>query len=113
MFLWPHHVDASNYHNDGHKREYDDVHLPVLPVGSGTIRGVKYYGYVRHSKRRCGNLFAGNHGENIMYQTSAAARLLSRRKIIEGSGAIDTRTLRCTDGLVDPLLERLKNVYGK
>ena len=27
-------------------------------------------------------------------------------------GAVDTRTLRCTDGLVDPLLERLKQVHG-
>ena len=27
-------------------------------------------------------------------------------------GAIDTRTLRCTDGFVDPLLERLKRVHG-
>jgi 3-deoxy-D-manno-octulosonate 8-phosphate phosphatase KdsC-like HAD superfamily phosphatase len=25
----------------------------------------------------------------------------------------DTRTLRCTDGFVDPLLERLKDVHGK
>ena len=31
----------------------------------------------------------------------------------EGDGAIDTRTLRCTDGFVDPLLERLQNVHGK
>ena len=27
-------------------------------------------------------------------------------------GAMDTRTFRCTDGLVDPLLERLKQVHG-
>jgi hypothetical protein len=27
-------------------------------------------------------------------------------------GAADTRALRCTDGLVDPLLERLKQVHG-
>jgi hypothetical protein len=27
-------------------------------------------------------------------------------------GAMDTRTLRCTDGFVDPLLERLKQVHG-
>jgi hypothetical protein len=26
--------------------------------------------------------------------------------------AVDTRTYRCTDGLVDPLLERLKQVHG-
>jgi hypothetical protein len=26
--------------------------------------------------------------------------------------AVDTRTLRCSDGLVDPLLERLKRVHG-
>ena len=25
---------------------------------------------------------------------------------------VDTRTLRCNDGLVDPLLERLKRVHG-
>ena len=25
----------------------------------------------------------------------------------------DTRAIRCTDGYVDPLLERLKDVYGK
>jgi 3-deoxy-D-manno-octulosonate 8-phosphate phosphatase KdsC-like HAD superfamily phosphatase len=30
----------------------------------------------------------------------------------ESDGAIDTRTLRCTDGFVDPLLERLKDVHG-
>jgi hypothetical protein len=27
-------------------------------------------------------------------------------------GAVDTRTLRCHDGLIDPLLERLKQVHG-
>jgi hypothetical protein len=27
-------------------------------------------------------------------------------------GAVDTRTRRCSDGLVDPLLERLKRVHG-
>jgi hypothetical protein len=27
-------------------------------------------------------------------------------------GAMDTRTFRCTDGFVDPLLERLKSVHG-
>ena len=27
-------------------------------------------------------------------------------------GTVNTRTLRCTDGLVDPLLERLKQVHG-
>jgi hypothetical protein len=27
-------------------------------------------------------------------------------------GAVDTRTLRRHDGLVDPLLERLKQVHG-
>jgi len=26
--------------------------------------------------------------------------------------AIDTRALRCTDGFIDPLLERLKQVHG-
>ena len=31
----------------------------------------------------------------------------------EGDGATDRRMLRCTDGFVDPLLERLKDVYGK
>jgi len=29
----------------------------------------------------------------------------------ESDGAIDTRTLRCTNGFVDPLLERLKEVH--
>ena len=28
------------------------------------------------------------------------------------NGAVDTRALRCSDGLVDPLLERLKHVHG-
>jgi hypothetical protein len=27
-------------------------------------------------------------------------------------GAVDTRMLRCSDGFVDPLLERLKQVHG-
>jgi hypothetical protein len=31
----------------------------------------------------------------------------------ESYGAIDTRTLRCSSGFVDPLLERLKDVHGK
>jgi hypothetical protein len=31
----------------------------------------------------------------------------------EGDGAIDTRTLRCSNGFVDPLLERLKDIHGK
>ena len=31
----------------------------------------------------------------------------------ERDGAIDKRTLRCTNGFVDPLLERLKDVHGK
>jgi hypothetical protein len=28
------------------------------------------------------------------------------------NGAVGTRALRCSDGLVDPLLERLKHVHG-
>jgi len=32
---------------------------------------------------------------------------------LESDGAIDTRTSRCTDGFVDPLLERLQKVHGK
>jgi hypothetical protein len=31
----------------------------------------------------------------------------------EGDGAITTRTLRCTNGFTDPLLERLKDIHGK
>jgi 3-deoxy-D-manno-octulosonate 8-phosphate phosphatase KdsC-like HAD superfamily phosphatase len=31
----------------------------------------------------------------------------------ESDGAIDTRALRCTNGFIDPLLERLKDVHGK
>ena len=31
----------------------------------------------------------------------------------ESDGATDTRTLRCADGFVDPLLRRLKDVHGK
>ena len=33
--------------------------------------------------------------------------------VLESDRAIDPRTLRCTDGFVDPLLERLQNVHGK
>ena len=32
---------------------------------------------------------------------------------LDREGAIDTRTSRCADGFVDPLLERLQNVHGK
>jgi hypothetical protein len=28
-------------------------------------------------------------------------------------GTIDTRAIRCRDGLVDPLLERLKKIHGE
>jgi hypothetical protein len=31
----------------------------------------------------------------------------------EGGSAIDTRTLRCTNGFIDPLLAKLKVVHGK
>ena len=31
----------------------------------------------------------------------------------EGGSAIGTRTLRCTNGLIDPLLKRLKDAHGK
>ena len=31
----------------------------------------------------------------------------------ESDGAIDTRTLRCTNGFIDPLLAKLKDVHGK
>jgi hypothetical protein len=27
-------------------------------------------------------------------------------------GAVDTRALRCSDGIIDPLLERLKRAHG-
>jgi len=30
----------------------------------------------------------------------------------EHDGAVDTRTLRCTNGLVDPLLQRLKQTHS-
>ena len=32
---------------------------------------------------------------------------------LDRDAAIDTRTSRCTDGFVDPLLERLQNIHGK
>ena len=28
-------------------------------------------------------------------------------------GALDTRTFRCSNGFIDPLLERLKDIHGK
>ena len=31
----------------------------------------------------------------------------------DDGAAIDTRSLRCTDGFIDPLLKRLKDVHGK
>ena len=31
----------------------------------------------------------------------------------ESDGAIGTRTLRCTNGFIDPLLAKLKDVHGK
>ena len=31
----------------------------------------------------------------------------------DNGAAIDTRRLRCTDGFVDPLLRKLKDVHGK
>jgi len=31
----------------------------------------------------------------------------------DDGSAIDTRRLRCTDGFVDPLLRKLKDVHGK
>jgi hypothetical protein len=31
----------------------------------------------------------------------------------ESDGAIDTRTLRSTDGFIDPLLQRLKDIHRK
>jgi hypothetical protein len=31
----------------------------------------------------------------------------------ESDGAIGTRTLRCTNGFIDPLLKKLKDVHGK
>ena len=31
----------------------------------------------------------------------------------ESDGALDTRTFRRTNGFIDPLLERLKDVHGK
>ena len=31
----------------------------------------------------------------------------------EGGSAIGTRTLRCTNGFIDPLLKKLKDVHGK
>jgi hypothetical protein len=31
----------------------------------------------------------------------------------EGGSAIDTRTLRCTNGFIDPLLKKLKDIHGK
>ena len=31
----------------------------------------------------------------------------------ENNAALDTRTLRCSNGFIDPLLERLKDVHGK
>ena len=33
--------------------------------------------------------------------------------VSEHDDAVDTRVLRCTDGVVDPLLERLKQVHGE
>ena len=33
--------------------------------------------------------------------------------LVIGNSSIDTRTLRCSNGFVDPLLERLKDIHGK
>ena len=33
--------------------------------------------------------------------------------VVSHDESVDTRVLRCTDGVVDPLLERLKQVHGE
>ncbi|MGB8106115.1 MAG: hypothetical protein WCF47_17770, partial [Pseudolabrys sp.] len=48
--------------------------------------------------------------EKVMRRADELGVLLATSDDYEG--AVDARALRCSDGLVDPLLERLKHVHG-
>jgi hypothetical protein len=76
----------------------DDVLIRQQPI---TGMSLKILGALLHTNR-----------ETLMRRADELGVSLIVSSDHDHEGAIDTRMLRCTDGFVDPLLERLKQVHG-
>ena len=85
--------------NTQHKRNFtpsDDALIRQQPV---TRIGIKTLATMLHTSQ-----------ERVMRRADELGVSLA---ISDGhDGAVDTRALRCSDGLVDPLLERLKRLHS-
>src|SRR5690349_19418465 len=93
----PEHMRGVN--NDHRRKNFtpsDDVLIPQQPV---TGIGVKRLAAILRTNQAALRERATELGVSLIIGD-------------ENDGAIDTRTLRCSNGFVDPLLERLKNVHG-
>jgi hypothetical protein len=93
----PHHMRGVN--NDHRRKNFtpsDDVLIRQQPV---TGIGVKRLAAILRTNQAALRERATELGVSLIIGD-------------ENDGAIDTRTLRCSNGFVDPLLERLKNVHG-
>ena len=94
----PNHVRGMNNH---HRRKNftpsDDLLIRQQPV---TGIGLKRLAWILRTNQETLRHRATELGVSLIFSG-------------ESEGAIDTRTLRCTHGFVDPLLERLKDVHGK
>ena len=85
--------------NKQHTRNFtrsDDALILEQPV---TRIGVKILARMLHTSQ-----------ERVMHRADELGVSLDISD--DHDGAVDTRTLRCSAGLVDPLLERLKRVHG-
>ena len=60
------------------------------------------------SLKRLAEILRTNHASVRQRATELGVLL-----VIGDESTIDTRTLRCSNGFVDPLLERLKDIHGK
>ena len=95
-------IEAKAYagmNNTQHKRNFtpsDDALIRQQPV---TRIGLKTLATMVHTSQ-----------ERVMRRADELGVSLAISDYYEG--AVDTRPLRCSDGLVDPLLERLKRVHG-
>ena len=95
-------IEAKAYagmNNTQHKRNFtpsDDALIRQQPV---TRIGIKTLATMLHTSQ-----------ERVMRRADELGVSLAISD--DHDGAVDTRALRCSDGLVDPLLERLKRLHS-
>ena len=91
--------DMNNQHRRTNFTPSDDALIRQQPV---TGIGLKRLATILRTNR-----------EALMHRADELGVSLVISNDPDHDESIDTRTFRCTNGLVDPLLERLKRVHGE